>query len=122
MTKHVPLVLTIVLAATFSSPMAAQQSQAAKPGDAHVGLPVDWSFRHIVSSTAVTTDFERAAKQEPRVLYNALTRTPRSNARISGTNSKGPHGGRLKPTQGASAAIDWNFTVGPGSVAPNMSP
>ena len=38
------------------------------PSRARVGLPVDWSFRHVLHGNALGQNFEDVAHQEPPVL------------------------------------------------------
>ena len=93
------------------------------PSRARVGLPVDWSFRHVLHGNALGQNFEDVAHQEPRVLYNWVLR----NRRLA--NDGGENGVRInehpplriRRRPGATSA-DWNFTLGAGKVRANMFP
>src|SRR4051812_1692303 len=118
MKKHVLSALILVLLAAGSLPLAAQQSQA-NGRTAHVGLPVDWSFRQMMHHSANTPEFTSAAQAEPRVLYNWMYRNSKKGASPDGRASRG----RLKGNAPkASLKVDWNAPLGIGTVAPNMSP
>lgn len=108
MRQHLVQVAAVVVIASF----IAAASYAQKPG--HVGLPVDWSFRHIVSHEVVDTASERLARHEPRIIYNNLQHSRARQPKLG-------HPVR-QPRHGHSATTDWHVTLGNGTVAPNMSP
>jgi hypothetical protein len=107
--QHLVQVATVSLLIS----LIAVGSYAQEPG--HVGLPVDWSFRHIISHELGDSASEQLAKREPRIVYNLLQR-----ARARQANGMG------RPVRqaghGSSATTDWHVTLGNGTVAPNMSP
>ena len=78
-----------------------------------IGLPVDWSFRHLITSRAWTAGTEAEARREPRALYNWLLRARNS--------APAPGAGDHYKVKFANQ-VDWNFTLGTGRVAVNMSP
>src|SRR6476469_4325768 len=118
MKKHPLLALTLILLASGSIPLAAQQSQA-NGRTAHVGLPVDWSFRQMMHHSANTPEFTSAAQAEPRVLYNWMYRNSKKGAGPDARASRC----RLKVNAPkASLKVDWNAPLGIGTLAPNMSP
>ena len=112
------LVLTLILLAAAGIPAVAQQSQAANGRAAHVGLPVDWSFRQVMHHSANTPEFTDAAQAEPRVLYNWMYRNSKNGAT---PNAQASHG-RLKVHPPTSLKVDWNAPLGIGTLAPNMFP
>ena len=99
--------LLVVLCVCFA---LAAPGQDAAPSS--VGLPVDWSFRHLVHSQPWTAATEAAAGRDPRVLYNWLLRERGRKSAVPG------NGARPKFTN----RVDWNFTLGTGKVAANMYP
>jgi hypothetical protein len=114
MTKHViPAAYTLRLLLLVCCSASTSVSQQA----AHAGLPIDWSFHHIVHHRALDTSFEQVSRQEPRVLYNWMQAT---RAHEMQTEPGGSHEHRRKRERMSRA--DWHFTLGSGTVAPNMSP
>ena len=110
---------TIIAAGVAAS--FAQQAPATQPQ--HVGRVVDWTYRHITVSGGLTRRNLRAARTEPRILFQLAQRNlkdgpdprPRHIRRTDRIDGGGPQIRKdLK--------IDWNATLGAGSVAPNMSP
>src|SRR4051812_46805663 len=106
------LVITLVLNVL---PLLAQEGAAASPEGKHIGLPIDWSSRHVVHSVALDQDFEKAASREPRFLFNHFQR---KNA-LEATRAARWRGAQIRKS---SVQRDWNVTLGSGTVAPNMSP
>ena len=94
----------------LSLPVAGQD--AATP-TSPVGLPVDWSFRHLIHGRPWTGPTEATARREPRVLYDWMKRQQvRSPSSAGVLKRKTKFGNR----------VDWNFTLGAGKVANNMAP
>lgn len=111
--------ILILSLAPFSA--GQQASHAVRPA---VGLPIDWSSRHVVHSNAVTLEFNQAARQDPRVLYNWLLRNRAAGnvgvaARVGLPNSR-----PSKPSRrtGTPMQVDWNFPLGAGTVPFSMFP
>jgi len=107
-------ILILVLVPFSSSQNAAGSRRAG------VGLPVDWSSRHVVHSNAVTLEFNHAARQDPRLLYNWLLRNrlqPGAAARFGSLRPLAPAAKRRTPMQ-----VDWNFPLGAGTVPFSMFP
>lgn len=98
--------------------MAAAQEPA---DDAHVGVVVDWSHKHVVSSRGLSQRNVELARREPRLVQQLLERhlpaatTPRGQggpseiANQPRSRKKGLH-------------VDWAVSLGAGNVPPNMSP
>src|SRR3954471_16697884 len=105
--------LLIVTLAMNALPLLAQEATAAGPEGKHIGLPIDWSSRHVVHSVAIDQDFEKAAGHEPRLLFNYFQRKHALEA---------TQAGRLRGAQVRKSSVqrDWNLTLGSGTVAPNM--
>jgi hypothetical protein len=107
------LVLGTLILALISSALAQQTSGRPR---AAVGMPVDWSSRHVVHSNAVTLEFNDAARQDPRVLFGWLLRN--RAAGTVGLPNRPPKGRHtVTPMQ-----VDWNFPLGAGTVPPSMYP
>jgi hypothetical protein len=82
----------------------------------HIGLPVDWSFRHIVSHAAAA-----GRQRDPRAIYNAL-RYLRGREQTSSAAPAGqlPPRGRLRRKPATPKAHgDWHFPLGNGTMAAN---
>lgn len=104
--------LTLSLVAPSSGQQAAAGSRAA------VGLPVDWSSRHVLHSNAVTLESNQAARQDPRLLYNWLLRNrPQPGTAAAGSAPTSAMGKKSTPMQ-----VDWNFPLGAGTVPFSMFP
>jgi hypothetical protein len=99
----------LLLVCCWASTSAAQQ-------DVHLGLPIDWSFHHVVHHQAVDSTFEQVSRDEPRVLYNWMQATRAHEMHIEPRKSE-----RRRERERMSHS-DWHFTLGSGTVAPNMSP
>ncbi len=94
-------------------PLAGQDA----PAKSSVGLPVDWSFRHLIHSGEWTSAAEAAARREPRLVYQRLARRQSSSLAASAL-SKASSPQHKKST----SKVDWNLTLGAGKVAFGMSP
>jgi hypothetical protein len=77
-----------------------------------IGLPQDWTHRHVVFNWQLLSQHPELAAAEPRVLHQFVRRTPYlpvvSNASDEGST--------------AVLQRDWNVNLGPGKVAFGMSP
>lgn len=106
-----------VLVSVLTSLSPAQQTAgSARPA---VGLPVDWSSRHVVHSDAVTVEFGAAARQDPRLLYNWLLRHRAASAPLAAPLALAAKKGAPK---GTPMQVDWNFPLGAGTVPFSMFP
>jgi hypothetical protein len=114
MTKHVMpaayMLRLLLLVCCSASTSVSQQA-------AHAGLPIDWSFHHVVHHQVVDTSFEQVSRQEPRVLYNWMQATRAHEKQTEPGRSHEHRRERERMSRG-----DWHFTLGSGTVAPNMSP
>lgn len=109
-------------AATFAP---AQQTNS------HVGLPIDWSFRHVIHHSKVDSTFYQLSDKEPRVIYNWLQHAHANVPSAATTAVTAPPVGDpdvpFGPRPRAETIVrppirrDWNFTLGAGSIAPNMA-
>src|SRR5438270_10799471 len=98
MKRYMVAVLAIIVAAgCIPSP-----AQAAQSSSSHVGLPVDWSFKHLLHSRAETPEFSQSASREPRLLLNWQARHQAGAARQIARR------GSVK----SATKADWNFTLG----------
>ncbi|MFL6301266.1 MAG: hypothetical protein ACJ71N_11750 [Terriglobales bacterium] len=103
--------LTMLVALLLATVSASAQDAS----EAHIGLPVDWSNRHVTHTSAPNTaDFEQEARHEPRALYNWIFR---QRSRQAAAQVK-----TFRSAPKTRSRVDWNFTLGAGKVAPNMSP
>ena len=78
-------------------------------------MPLDWTSRRILHSRNLNSALVRAASSERRVLYNWFRD---SNEALP--LSEEHHRRTEKPR--SRQRVDWNFPLGAGTVAPNMSP
>lgn len=99
----------ILVASLFAVPVWSQQ-----PGQ--VGLPIDWSYRHIISHPIVDSGSEELARREPRVAYNLLQHSRARHSMLTGNAAN------VRQANHGSPQTDWHVTLGNGTVAPNMSP
>src|SRR5439155_25003139 len=99
-------------------PAGAQQSQSAGDRSGRIGLPIDWSTRHIIHSDLVNDDFAAVARHEPRIMFSWLQR---NNARNRSALNNAAGARQAQPKK-SSIKRDWNFTLGSGTVAPNQYP
>src|SRR6185369_6588956 len=118
MKKNLMLFTTMLLVAASALPGSAQQSQAAMGGQQRIGLPIDWSTRHVIHSGMVDDEFATASRHEPRILFSWLQRNNARN-RAGAFNSSRT---RLAAPKKSALKRDWNFTLGSGTVAPNQFP
>ena len=80
-----------------------------------MGVPVDWSHRHLVVTNAADPQQRVAAARDPRMLSNWLRRTQTMGA----AQWAPPHGHHRR---GNHMTRDWSVSLGAGRVAPAMSP
>jgi hypothetical protein len=124
MSKSFGRVLFLAIFVVTCAAAYAIEPDSAEPSQSRtrIGLPVDWSFRHVLHGNALDQNFEDVAQQEPRVLYNWVLRNRRAAAdeenrlRINGHTPQRFH---RRPS---TAKADWNFTLGQGKVRTNMFP
>ena len=121
------LLLGLFLAGCGGAFAVDPQSSDAADSTGRIGLPIDWSFRHVLYSNAVDESFADAAREEPRVLYNWLLRHPRAPRVTKSTLSPnllspGGIGVNVPHRHVNNAQVDWNFTLGAGKVRQNMFP
>jgi hypothetical protein len=84
----------------------------------HVGVPQDWSQRHIVFSRDALLQHPNLIYQEPRVLHKLVQRWTRDASDAS--DSPGRETARM-PSANFSSHRDWSFNL-PSRVAANMFP
>jgi len=106
--------LTVALAVFV--PGLARDAQAAGK---RLGLPVDWSQRHVIVTNGATLNGRILAQRDPRVNSLWLARTRSSQRHVSAAGHV-PGGANLKGKK--KAAIDWSVPLGAGNVAATMSP
>ena len=78
-----------------------------------IGLPQDWTHRHVVFNRQLLSRHPELAAAEPRVLHQFLQRMPYSTAVLSGVSDEAPS---------STMHRDWNVNLGGGKVAFGMSP
>jgi hypothetical protein len=92
------------------------QERTAAAGQGHIGLPQDWSSRHLLQSGPIVDEPANGRFHDPRVIYNHLQH---QRALLGQANR-----GKLKVQAPASSLKrDWSFTLGPtAGMADGMSP
>jgi hypothetical protein len=78
-----------------------------------IGLPQDWTHRHVVFHRQLLAQHPELAVAEPRVLHQFLRRIPSSTAALFGDSDE---------TSTSTIHRDWNVNLGGGKVAFGMSP
>ena len=78
-----------------------------------IGLPQDWTHRHVVFNRQLLSRHPELAAAEPRVLHQFLQRMPYSTAVLSGVSDEAPS---------STMHRDWSVNLGAGKVAFGMSP
>ena len=93
--------------------MCAQEATAPK----HIGVPQDWSQKHIVFSRDALAQHPDLIYREPRILHQAMQRWQAPNSDVF-------HGAEPLPASvNNSGHGDWNMYLGGGGrIAPNMFP
>ncbi len=103
-----PRILTLsVLISGLSAQVADHQT--------HIGLPQDWTHRHVVFHRQLLSQHPELAAAEPRVLHQFVRRMPFSPVAVSSPSDE---------ASSSAAAInrDWNVNLGAGRVVLGMSP
>jgi hypothetical protein len=86
--------------------------------DSKIGLPIDWSSRHVLHSNALPPD--AATNGDPRAVYDWLLRKHASQQTAAALTI---NSGKLVPKKAKSkVTVDWNFPLGAGTVAVGMFP
>src|SRR5436305_10892616 len=116
--KKLSLVATFA-AVVLTSGFAQQDGAASASQQGHIGLPQDWSFRHVIHSGPIVGTPENSRFNDPRAIYSALRRGRlQRGAQISGARS-----GKLNAQPKTGLKRDWSFTLGTtAGVADGMSP
>jgi hypothetical protein len=108
--------LTLFATLLFAAGAAQEKGAAVTSAQARVGLPQDWSFRHLLQTGPIVGEPMNGQFHDPRAIYKHLQR--------QGTLRPAMKGGRLK-VQASSSNLkrDWSFTLGPtAGMANGMSP
>jgi len=95
---------TAFLAVTLAIIVSGLSAQIVEPSHHRVGIPQDWSLRHIVFQRNTLLQHPELARLEPRVLHQGLRRN------VSSVGSSQPD------------QRDWNFPLGAGHINTGMSP
>jgi hypothetical protein len=112
--KH-PCVLAVLCVGFLLLGSGLWAQVAVNPG--HVGVPQDWSSRHVVFSLDGLARHPNVIEQEPRIAHQMMQRFPAPGSSLF----QGVGG----PTQSAASQVtqrDWNVALGRGHVATNMFP
>jgi hypothetical protein len=96
------LICLIVMLLTLSRPLPAQESS-----EGHIGVPLDWSTRHILFTNGGSPENAAAAARDPRSWINW---TQRSSYLFPSFRARGPE--RPRP-QRRQTKIDWAMSLGP---------
>jgi hypothetical protein len=107
--QQFPLALVGLIAILLSAanPLLAQESR-----EGHVGVPLDWSTRHILFTNGASPQVAAAAARDPRSWINW---TQRSSYLFLKTGSRGPE--RLHPRK-KHTSVDWAMSLGPSGGMP----
>jgi hypothetical protein len=102
--KQFPLALVGLIAILLSvaNPLLAQESR-----EGHVGVPLDWSTRHILFTNGASPEVAAAAARDPRSWINW---TQRSSYLFQKSGARGPE--RLHPRK-KRTSVDWAMSLGP---------
>jgi hypothetical protein len=99
------LVCVAVILVALTNPLLAQEFR-----EGHVGVPLDWSTRHILFTNGASPEVAAAAARDPRSWINW---NQRSSYLFSRYRARGPNQ-RPRPVQlGRHARIDWAMSLGP---------
>ena len=106
-----------VTSACLIGALAATMHAQAQRG--HLGSPIDWSFSHVIHHNATLSGFDaqaEIARKDPRLIYNwyrSVKAQQFSSLRRALPITRKPRN---------TGHTDWHFTLGAGTVAPNMYP
>jgi hypothetical protein len=98
--------------AILATPLAAQVPEVTRP----IGLPQDWSHKHVLFTNGATPEAAVAAQRDVRSFHNWLMRN--QGLLRQRPNRELPVFGRRK----LRAKVDWSVSLGAGSVAQNQYP
>jgi len=104
--KELPfaLVCLIVILLSVAKPLSAQESR-----EDHVGIPLDWSTRHILFTNGASPEVAAAAARDPRSWINWNLR---SSYLFPKYRARGPE--RPRPNQRKKhIRVDWAMSLGP---------
>jgi len=87
----------------------------------HIGMPIDWSFRHIILTSEYTPEMAAAANRDPRIVYNWLQRQ-RGRQQKRAISAAAATSGGAQAKSSPKMSIDWSVSLGTGFVAQNISP
>src|SRR5271165_2850160 len=97
-------VFLTVIVVSLSNPVQAQESR-----EGHVGVPLDWSTRHVLFTNGASPEAAAAAMRDPRSWINW---SQRSSYLLQRYRARGPNE-RPRPVQlGRQAKIDWAMSLG----------
>ena len=97
----------MLAAATLSAPFAKRS-----PG---VGIPQDWSQRHLIFNRNILRDHPELLRTEPRLLFSMMRQRQNFALNLAPQNENGD------PAE-AGESRDWSVSLGTGHVAVGMSP
>jgi hypothetical protein len=95
----------IVIVVSVSNPMRAQESR-----EDHVGVPLDWSTRHVLFTNGASAEAAAAAMRDPRSWINW---SQRSSYLLQRYRARGPNERPRSVQLGRQAKIDWAVSLGP---------
>ena len=103
------LLLSAFVCLAFQSLRAQDQAT-----DGRVGLPQDWSTRHVIFTNGATPEVAAATARDPRSWINWVLRTfPRGAAWASVPDSDSGEAIRPKSTKQFANQTDWAVSLGP---------
>ena len=102
-------VLPLLIVASCSA--LAQTTSANKAGAEHIGLPIDWSQRHVVYTKDDPAGLAAAVKKDPRYFYSWQKRHGADLAAANASGLLAPKDKKPKK-HGVQTNIDWSFPLG----------
>jgi hypothetical protein len=110
--------LSFVLGASFAFALAILFSVQSVAQDEQIGLPIDWSSHHLMSSSVANQHFTKIASREPRALYQWFLRN--GDKKPLGTDRIAAAKERLAAR--SAIQVDWKFPLGTGTLPQGAYP
>jgi hypothetical protein len=104
-----PFVCLIVILLSVANPLLAQES-----AEGHIGMPIDWSTRHILFTNGASPEVAAATARDPRSWINWNLR---SSYLFPKYRARGPERPRPRPLK-KHIRVDWAMSLGPSGGMP----
>ena len=104
--------LAVIVCAVLIVAMAPASLWAQQPADGHIGLPIDWSHRHVIFTNGASPSVAAATARDPRSWINWMQR--------SSVLFQRPLGGAfpLPASNARHTHVDWAISLGPSGGVP----